>query len=124
MMVVPYASLEFVALPGRDSADPFRNQRGMLEANLSVRIVRLVADEARSAHVHARSAEAIYVARGHGTLWTDGIRTRLDAGATALIPAGVPHATVPDPHSEMVLVCFFPHPDLAANIEELTLPLG
>ena len=91
----------------------------MTGANLSVRIVRLVADESRTAHVHARSAEAVFVAQGGGTLWANGVRTELEVGGTALIPAGVPHATLPHPGSEMVLVCFFPYPDLTANIEEL-----
>jgi len=33
----------------------------------------------------------------------------------------VPHATVAG-HDGLLLVCFFPHPDLAGNIEELTAP--
>jgi quercetin dioxygenase-like cupin family protein len=35
-----------------------------------------------------------------------------------LIPAGVPHATIAT-GGELRLVCFFPHPDLARNTEEL-----
>lgn len=123
-MVVPSSALQFKALPGRESADPFLDGVGIAEANLSVRIVRLVADESRTAHVHAASAEAVFVAEGRGTLWANGVRTRLEVGTTALIPAGVPHATLPDAGSEMLLVCFFPHPDLTANIEELAGPLS
>lgn len=123
MTVSPYAQLQFVPLPGRESADPFRELPDMAAANLSVRIVRLRYDPARTAHVHAHSAEAVFVVAGQGTLWMDGVRTRIDTGDTSLIPAGVPHATLPDPGGDMVLVCFFPHPDLRVNIEELPGPL-
>ena len=123
MTVIPSSALRFVPLAGRESADPFRDQASMTEANLSVRIVRMVADPSRSSHVHAHSAEAVFVAQGRGTLWANGVRTHLETGDTILIPAGVHHATLPDPESEMLLVCFFPHPDLSANIEELSSPL-
>ncbi len=122
-IVVPSSALEYMDLPGRASADPFRSRDGMADVGLSVRVVRLVHDPSRSAHVHAHSAEAVYVAEGHGTLWADGERIPLVAGDTVLVPAGTPHATLPDPEADMLLVCFFPHPDLAANIEELAGPL-
>ncbi len=121
--VVRSSELDFAALPGRASADPFRAFTGMDDANVSVRVVRLVHDVNRTAHVHGHSAETVYVVSGHGTLWVEGQRTPLQAGDTALIPAGTPHATLPDPGAKMLLVCFFPHPDLATNIEELAGPL-
>lgn len=122
--VVPASGLEFVNLPGRESADPFRPQAGVVDLGLSLRVVRMVHDPSRSAHVHAHSAEVVYVVDGVGTLWADGERYRLQAGTTALVPAGTPHATLPDPGTGMLLVCFFPHPDLAANIQELGGPLS
>ncbi len=122
-VVVPSASLTYAALPGRASADPFSALPGMDDANLSVRIVRMEHDPNRTPHVHAHSAEAVYVVSGHGALWAEGKRTRLQAGDTALIPAGTAHATLPDPGARMLLVCFFPHPDLTANIAELPGPL-
>jgi quercetin dioxygenase-like cupin family protein len=45
------------------------------------------------------------------------------AGDLVLIPPGVPHATVCTGRSDLVLVCFFPHPDLARNLEELAGPV-
>jgi quercetin dioxygenase-like cupin family protein len=122
--VVRSTELHFEALPGRASADPFRASTGTDDTNVSVRVVRLVHDPHRTAHVHDHSAETVYVVSGHGTLWVDGQRTPLQAGDTVLIPAGTPHATLPDPGAKMLLVCFFPHPDLATNIEELTGPLA
>ena len=118
-IITSAAELTYVALPGRDSADPFRARGSMVDVDLSFRIVRLVSDPSRTAHVHPHSAEAVFVAEGQGTLWVDGTRRRISAGDSVLIPAGTPHATLPDAGAEMRLVCFFPHPDLAANILEL-----
>jgi quercetin dioxygenase-like cupin family protein len=109
-------SLRFFRLPGRRSADPFENAgpRGF-----SVRVVRLEGEARRSPHRHPHSQEAIYVVRGQGTLWEDGIPRRFREGDCALIETGVAHATIPDLRSEMELVCMWPHPDLNRNIEEL-----
>jgi quercetin dioxygenase-like cupin family protein len=121
--IVPASLLRYLTLPGRESADPFGLRGDMTDVGLSVRVVRLSHDPARSAHVHALSAEAVYVVEGQGTLWADAERSPLRSGDTVLIPAGTPHATLPDPDVDMLLVCFFPHPDLAANMQELAGPL-
>ena len=39
-----------------------------------------------------------------------------------MVPTGVPHATVAAGPEGLVLVCFFAHPDLAANTEDLPGP--
>jgi quercetin dioxygenase-like cupin family protein len=83
-----------------------------------MRIVR-VEGEGRSPHRLPHSREAIYVISGKGWLWEDGVELRVEAGDCALIEAGVAHATIPDSGTAMQLVCFFPHPDLNANVEEL-----
>jgi quercetin dioxygenase-like cupin family protein len=84
-----------------------------------MRIVRLTGTGSRSPHRHPHSQEAIYVISGRGTLWEDGEAQRFEAGDCALIAAGVPHATIPDGGTSMELVCFFPHPDLNTNLDEL-----
>ena len=111
--------LQFRTLPGRASADPFESREGMNEINLSVRVVKVYSDPERSAHVHPNSAEAVYVAAGNGTLWAEGVGFEIQRGDTFLVPAGTKHATLPDPGSEMTLICFFPHPDLSKNIVEM-----
>jgi quercetin dioxygenase-like cupin family protein len=115
-VIVPRANLTFRPLPGRDAADPFREAP---TGALSMRIVRLEGGRRRSPHVHPQSPEAIYVVSGTGALWENGVEQRIQAGDCALIAAGVPHATIPDPGTSMELVIFFPHPDLDANREEL-----
>jgi quercetin dioxygenase-like cupin family protein len=59
---------------------------------------------------------------GAGTAWEDDVPTVVGPGDLVVVPPGVPHATVATGTSDLVLVCFFPHPELAANIEELTGP--
>jgi quercetin dioxygenase-like cupin family protein len=120
MTVVPARALVFDELPGRASANPFP---GMDSEAMSVRLVRVVAGGGRTPHRHPESAEAIYVVRGRGQLWEEGSLRPVAAGDCALIPRGVAHATVPDPGNSMELVCFFPHPDLRANLEELDGPI-
>jgi quercetin dioxygenase-like cupin family protein len=115
-VIVSRAAYHFRDAPARRVADPFESADAR---GFSVRVVHLE-HERRSPHRHPYSQEAIHVLKGEGVLWEDGTARRFVAGDTALVEAGVPHATVPDPGTGMDLICFFPHPDLAANTQELT----
>lgn len=118
MPVVPAGGLHFAELAGRRAADPLSG----LDAGCSVRVVR-VHPGPRTPHVHPRSAEVAYVVEGTGTSWEGDVPTDVGAGDLLVVPAGRPHATVAHGPGDLVLVCFFPHPDLAANLEELTEPV-
>ena len=117
MTVTPGDQIDFVELPGRRSGDPLRS----VDSDSSLRIVRLTGGTQRFAHRHPHSEEIIYVRTGSGTVFIDGVRTAVAAGDTVRIPPDAAHATVPDPGQSMDLVCFFPHPQLADNIEETTI---
>ncbi|HUW78413.1 MAG TPA: cupin domain-containing protein [Candidatus Nanopelagicaceae bacterium] len=84
-----------------------------------MRIVRMVSDPNRTAHRHPHSVEVVFVKEGSGTLWIEGTRTRIQEGDSILVPQGMKHATLPDPNSEMQLICFFPDADFSNNIEEI-----
>lgn len=114
MIVRRLADASFRELPGRLSADPFA---GVDDADASVRLVRLAPGSDRRPHRHPRSTEVVYVAEGSGRAWQDGEVQPVSAGDVVLVSRGVPHMTVPD--TAMLLVCFFPDPDLATNLEEL-----
>ena len=122
-MIIERAALKFEARPGRESADPLAgpstDPSAGASGDFSVRIVRLSGGGIRWAHRHPRSVELLHVTRGRGVLWEGGVRQRFVKGDTAVVPVGVPHATVPDPGTDMELICFFPHPNLDDNIEEL-----
>jgi quercetin dioxygenase-like cupin family protein len=115
--VIRSAALSFTQLPGRQSADPLA---GGPDVDASVRVVR-IAPGSRTPHRHPHSAEVVYVVAGTGVAWEDGRRTTVAAGDVVVLPRGVPHATVAD-EGGLVLVCFFPHPHLAGNTEELPAP--
>jgi quercetin dioxygenase-like cupin family protein len=119
MTAVPESDLRFADLPGRRSADPLVG----LGSDASVRIVELERTPGRAAHRHPLTEEVVYVAAGTGTAWIDGTEHPLSPGTTVRIPAGAPHATIPDEGSAMRLICFFPHPDLSQNIEDTDIVL-
>lgn len=121
MPVVRGAGLDFAALPGRSSADPLGGA-GIDDTGASVRVVR-IAPGPRTPHVHPLSAEVAFVAEGAGTAWEGDEPTEVGPGDLLVIPRGVPHATVATGPADLVLVCFFPHPELAENLRELTGPL-
>jgi quercetin dioxygenase-like cupin family protein len=115
-VVVSSSELDFRPLPGRTAANPFP---GRDTGGLSVRVVHLEAGATRSPHRHPHSHEVIYVVEGRGHFWENGRALRVREGDCVLVPPGVPHATVPDSDEGMKLVCFWPHPDLTSNIEEI-----
>lgn len=116
--------LSFAELPGRRSADPLDRLEETGAAGVSVRVVHLRHDpsHSRRPHRHPQSSEVVHVLAGTGMAWQDGTYVRVARGDTFLVARGVPHATLPHPGSSLELVCFFPHPDLGANTEELDGP--
>ncbi|HSF87032.1 MAG TPA: cupin domain-containing protein [Acidimicrobiia bacterium] len=120
MTVTPGHELHFDELPGRDSADPLLG----LGAASSIRIVRLHPGRTRQAHRHPHSEEIVYVRTGHGTAFLDGTPCRVAPGDVVHVPPGVPHATIPDTGELMELICFFPHPSLANNLEETDIQVS
>lgn len=115
MHLVRGDSLAFRELPGRRVADPLE---GVDAGALSVRYSRLRPGP-RNPHRHPGCAEVIHVLEGSGTAWLDGETISVRAGDLYVIPAGLPHATLPDPGNEMLLLCAFGVADLVAVTEEL-----
>ena len=115
MRVARGADAAFRSLPGRRSADPVPG----LGAGFSVRVVELEGGTPRTPHRHPQSLELIYVAEGAGRVWEEGVWAAVEAGDWVVVEQGRAHATVPPPGGRMRLVCFFPHPNLEENLEEL-----
>lgn len=119
MPVVRHEALNYAELVGRSSADPLT---GSGREGYSVRFVR-VSPGLRTPHLHPHSDELTYVVSGSGTAWEDDVPTTVGPGDLIVVPRAVAHATVTAGDEELVLLCFFPHPDLAANIVELDAPV-
>lgn len=107
-------------LPGRSSADPLPVPLGE-KSGVSMRIVE-VPPGPRTPHRHPHSCEVIYVARGRGRVWEGDDINPVGPGDVIVVEQGVPHATVCTSTTVMQLICFFPHPHLPGNIEELDAP--
>jgi quercetin dioxygenase-like cupin family protein len=119
MPVIRGRDLDFGELVGRVSANPL--PPGAAE-ECSVRVVH-VPPGPRTPHRHPYSCEVVYVAAGEGRVWEGDDPSPVVAGDLVVVPPGVPHATICTGRSELVLVCFFPHPDLSRNLEELPGPV-
>jgi quercetin dioxygenase-like cupin family protein len=115
MRVVHTDELEFAELPGRRSADPFAGAG----ADVSVRLVT-VEPGRRTPHRHPHSVEVIYVLAGRGVHRQGGEERAVRRGDLVLVETGVPHYTAAEGGEPLSLLCFFPHPDLARNMEETT----
>ena len=118
MTVQPAKALHFRELAGRLSADPLPSGVD----GCSMRVVRIPPGP-RTPHLHPHSVEVMYVVEGSGTTWEHDVPTPVGRGDVVVVAAGAPHATVSSGPGELVLACFFPHPDLAANTVELEGPL-
>jgi quercetin dioxygenase-like cupin family protein len=121
MPVIRAADAPAVALPGRTSANPLSPAQGRANG-VSVRVVEIPPGP-RTPHRHPHSCEVVYVVAGTGRVWEGERPTPVAPGDVVLVEPGVPHATVCTSAEPMRLVCFFPHPDLADNLEELDAPL-
>jgi quercetin dioxygenase-like cupin family protein len=110
--------LRFAELVGRRAANPVPPGTA---GQCTVRVVRIPPGP-RTPHRHPHSCEVVYVAEGEGRVWEDDHASPVAAGDLVVIPTGRAHATVCTGRSELVLVCFFPHPDLSHNLEELAGP--
>lgn len=111
--------LRFAGLDGRRAANPL--PPGVAEP-CSVRVVHIPRGP-RTPHRHPLSWEVVYVAGGEGRFWEGEQVTAVAAGDLMVVPPGMPHATVCTGSSQLTLVCFFAHPDLAGNLDELPGPV-
>ena len=111
-------------LPGRTSFEIISGQMGA--RNASVRLVEIPVvkpgETPRGPHVHHGFEECIYVLSGEGRMVTPGGSQVIRAGDTVLIPAEEPHVTRNTGAVTLLLVCFFPTPDVAGATEDLRSP--
>ena len=109
-----------MGLPGRKSLEIVSGEKGSQAVTL--RLVEIPVPRAgetpRGRHFHNGFEECIYVLSGTGYTEADSGNHPLKAGDTILIPSGEKHATRNAGKEPLVLLCFFPVPDISKRTEE------
>jgi quercetin dioxygenase-like cupin family protein len=108
-----------LGLPGRTSLEPVSGEIG---SRVSFRIAKVAVpqpgDKPRGPHRHNGFEECIYVLRGTGVSHSESGEIPIKPGDIILIPANEKHMTVNTGTEPLVLLCFFPVPDVSAGTQE------
>jgi quercetin dioxygenase-like cupin family protein len=111
-----------LGLAGRVSLEIVSGEQGA--RNVSLRLVEIPVPQPgetpRGPHRHRDFEECIHVLSGVGATETAAGPHPLKAGDTILIPAGEAHVTRNTGAVPLVLLCFFPVPEIASRTEDLT----
>ena len=109
-----------LGLPGRKSLEIVSGDKGARAVTL--RLVEIPAakpgETPRGPHRHNDFEECIYVLSGEGYTEADSGKYPLKAGDTILIPPGEMHVTRNTGAGPLMLLCFFPVPDVASRSQE------
>jgi mannose-6-phosphate isomerase-like protein (cupin superfamily) len=108
-----------LGLPGRTSLEPVSGETG---SRVTFRIAEIpvpqAGDKPRGPHLHREFEECIYVLSGEGTTHAESGEIAIKPGDIVLIPPGEKHMTRNTGSVPLVLLCFFPVPDVTAGTAE------
>jgi quercetin dioxygenase-like cupin family protein len=109
-----------LGLPGRKALEIVSGQRGSRSVTLRLAEipVPLPGDSIRPPHSHSEFEECIYVLSGEGKTYAESGEYALKPGDTLLMPAGEKHVTRNTGREPLLLLCFFPVPDISAGTAE------
>jgi mannose-6-phosphate isomerase-like protein (cupin superfamily) len=118
------AEAKQLGLPGRKALEIVSGARG--SHNVTLRIaeipVLMPGEPPRAAHHHNDFEECIFVLSGEGTTFADSGEYSLKPGDTLLMPAGEKHVTRNTGKKPLLLLCFFPVPDITGGTQEPGVP--
>lgn len=118
--VLSQAEAKSMGLPGRKSLEIVSGEKGSQAVTL--RLVEIPVakpgETPRGPHYHQGFEECIFVLSGQGTTHAESGEYPLRAGDTILIPSGEKHATRNTGAEPLVLLCFFPVPDISKRTQE------
>src|SRR5262249_62304540 len=101
---------------------PLGRMPGEADPRLAVRAVEIPpakpGDTPRGPHLHDGFEECIYVLRGTGRTVSESGDIHIGPGDMVLIPANEKHMTNNIGSEPLVLLCFFPAPDVSAHTTE------
>jgi mannose-6-phosphate isomerase-like protein (cupin superfamily) len=107
-----------LGLPGRASLEMVS---GEIDSALTFRVVEIPVpqpDEAvRGPHLHHGYEECMYVLKGEGRTFSESGELALKAGDVVLVPPEEKHMTRNTGTEPLILLCFFPTPDVAGTTE-------
>lgn len=110
---------ERLGLPGRGVRELVSGKTG---SSLTFRVVEIPvpdpAQPARGAHLHHGHEECIYVLHGRGSMQCANGPLEVEAGDVLLVPPEEPHVTRNVGDESLVLLCFFPTPDITRTTED------
>lgn len=115
-----------LGLPGRKALEIVSGERG--SRNVTLRLAEIPVprpgESPRAAHHHSDFEECIFVLAGEGIISADSGEYHLEPGDTLLMPAGEKHVTRNTGKEPLLLLCFFPVPDIAVGTHEPGVPAG
>jgi mannose-6-phosphate isomerase-like protein (cupin superfamily) len=107
-----------LGLPGRASLEMVSGEIG---SALTFRIVEIpvpkLGETLRGPHLHHGYEECIYVLKGEGRTLSETGELPVKAGDVVLVPPEEKHVTRNTGKELLVLLCFFPTPDIAGTTE-------
>ena len=108
-----------LGLPGRTSLEPVSGEIG---SRVTFRIAEIPVpkpgDPPRGPHLHRDFEECIYVLSGEGRAHAESGEIPIEPGDIVLVPAGEKHMTRNTGNVPLVLLCFFPVPDVSGGTVE------
>ncbi len=108
-----------LGLPGRTSLEPVSGEIG---SRVTFRIAEVpvpkAGDKPRGPHLHHGFEECIYVLKGQGVTVAESGEIPLKPGDIVLIPPNEKHMTRNTGTEPLVLLCFFPEPDVTKGTDE------
>jgi quercetin dioxygenase-like cupin family protein len=112
-----------LTLPGRTATELVSRAEGGYAVTVRrVTIPPEAASEPRGPHRHDGCEEVIAVLGGAGTFITDDGAWPVSAGDVVVVSPGEPHRTRNTGTTDLVILCFFPVPDLPSVTTDLPGP--
>jgi mannose-6-phosphate isomerase-like protein (cupin superfamily) len=110
-----------LTLPGRTAIDLVSGPKG--SKAVSLRLVEVPVqkpgESLRGPHVHKYFEECMYVVSGEGVTHTDTGSYPIKPGEAILVAAGERHVTRNTGNVPLVLLCFFPAPEMMVGTEDV-----
>lgn len=116
--LVKQADAKRLELTGRTAIEMVSGEIG---SRVTFRIVEIPAQKPgetlRGPHLHHGYEECIYVLKGEGRTLSESGELAIGPGDVVLVPAEEKHVTRNTGKDPLVLLCFFPTPDIVGSTE-------